>query len=89
MTNLAVDTSQIKVTLPGELYAYLKSKSDRYGLTLAAYVRNLVINDVKDVAIPVFRMSQKRERVALQALRSYQKKQTNEITNINKYLNNL
>ena len=43
----------------------MKSKAQKYGLPLASYVKNLVINDVKDVDIPVFKMSAKREKVTL------------------------
>ena len=89
MTKLATNTSQVKITLSQELYAFLKSKADRLGLTLAAYVRNLVIDDVKDIDMPIFKMSEKREKIAIKALRDYKKGKTKEIGDIDKYLNNL
>lgn len=86
---LNTQTTQIKVTLPDELYLYLKSKAEKFGLNLASYVRYLVINDVKDVDIPVFKMSEKTEKIALKALEDYKNGKTNKIENIDDYLSNL
>lgn len=38
---------QIKVTLPNELYLQVKANADKIGLSVAAYIKNLIINDVK------------------------------------------
>ena len=57
---MSIQTTQVKITLPDELYLLLKSKAQKYGLPLASYVKNLVLNDVKDVDIPVFKMSKQR-----------------------------
>ena len=73
---LNTQTTQIKVTLPDELYLHLKSKAEKLGLNMASYVRHLVINDVKDVDIPVFKMSEKTEKIALKAIKDYQKGKT-------------
>jgi predicted DNA-binding protein len=85
----ATSTSQIKVTLPEQLYTYLKSRADKFGLTLSAYVKNLIIDDVKDMDMPTFKMSEKREKIALKALEDYKKGKTREIANIDECLNNL
>ena len=84
-----VGSGQIKVTLPEQLHIYLRSKADKFGLTLSAYVRNLIIDDVKDVDVPVFRMSAKREKIALDAVDDYKKGKTREINDISEYLNSL
>lgn len=76
-------------SLPEELYWHLKSKADRFGLNLASYVRHLVINDVKDGDIPVFKMSEKREKIALKALDDYEHGRTKEIGNLDKYFDSL
>lgn len=81
--------SQIKITIPEQLYAYLKSKADKFGLTLSAYVKNLIIDDVKDMDMPIFKMSKKREKIALRALDDYRKGKTKKIDNIDEYLNSL
>lgn len=81
--------SQVKITLPEQLHAYLKSKADRFGLTLSAYVKNLIIDDVKDMDMPTFKMSREREKIALQAIDDYKKGKTQMIDNIDEYLNSL
>ena len=82
-------SSQIKITLPNELYMFLKSKADRFGLTMSSYIKNLVINDVQDMDIPVFKMSEKTEKIALKALKDFRVGKTKEIKNIDKYLDSL
>ena len=89
MAMLDTQTTQIKVTLPDELYLYLKSKAEKFGLNLASYIRYLVINDVKDVDIPVFKMSVKTEKRGLQALKEHKEGKTTKIKDIDKYLNDL
>lgn len=84
-----IQATQIKVTLPEELYFHLKSKADKFGLNLASYVRHLVINDVKDSDIPVFKMSQKTEDVALKALDDYTHGKTNRMDTIDSYLESI
>ncbi|NCS97115.1 MAG: hypothetical protein GW762_00785 [Candidatus Pacebacteria bacterium] len=54
---MQTQTTQIRVTLPVQLQGYLQAKANKYGLSLSAYIRNLVINDVQDVEHPVFEMS--------------------------------
>jgi len=82
-------TTQIKVTLPEELYLHLKSKAEKFGLGLASYMRHLVINDVKDVDIPVFRMSEKTEKRGFQALKEHKEGKTTKVVNIDEYFDNL
>ena len=78
--------SQIKITLPEQLYAYLKSRADKFGLTISSYVKNLIIDDVKDLDIPTFKMSKNREQIALKALKDFEENKSRKIDDINKYL---
>lgn len=86
---LSTQTTQIKITLPDELYLHLKSKAEKFGLNLASYVRHLVINDVKDVDIPIFKMSEKTEKIAIKAIEDYKNGKTHKIGNIDNYFSNL
>lgn len=54
---MQTQTTQVRVTLPVQLQGYLQVKANKYGLSLSAYIRNLVINDVRDVDYPIFEMS--------------------------------
>ena len=81
--------SQIKVTLPNELYLHLKSKAEKIGLSAASYIRYLVIDDVKDIDISTFRMNDDNEKIALKAIEDYKKGKTKKINNINTYFDSL
>jgi len=84
-----IQATQVKVTLPDELYLHLRSKAEKFGLSLASYIRHLVINDVKDIDIPIFKMSKKREEIALKALEDYRSGKTTALKNVDDYFNNL
>lgn len=86
MSNTQTQATQIKITLPDELYLHLRSKAEKFGLNLASYIRHLVINDVKDIDIPVFKMSESREKIALKALEDYKNGKTKAIDNVDDYL---
>jgi len=80
---------QVKITLPDELYLHLRSRAERFGLNLATYIRNLIINDVKGIDVPVFKMSEEREKIALKALEDYKSGETKVIDSLDNYLTNL
>jgi hypothetical protein len=61
------NTVQLRVTLPSELQAYLQTKANKFGLNMSAYVKNLIINDVKDVPYPVFEASAQVEKAYKEA----------------------
>ena len=84
-----IQSTQVKITLPDKLYLHLKSKAEKFGLNLASYIRHLVINDVKDVDIPVFKMSEKTEKRGLQALKEHEEGKTTKVDNIDEYFDNL
>lgn len=54
---MQTQTTQIRVTLPVQLQGYLQTKADKFGLGLSAYIKNLIIDDVKDVEYPIYQMS--------------------------------
>lgn len=87
MSNSAA--TQIKVTLPQEISFRLKSKAESLGLGLSSYIRHLVINDVKALEIPTFKMSERREKIALKALEDYKKGKTRTIKDWDKYMSGL
>jgi predicted DNA binding CopG/RHH family protein len=86
---MASDVTQIKVTIPNPLLDYLASKAGKFGLTLSAYVKHLIVNDVKDMDYPTYQMSEKTEKVMEQALKDYKAGKAKEITDIDKFLNSL
>jgi len=80
-------TSQIKISLPHPLYDYLSSKASKFGLTLSSYVKNLIINDVKDLDFPAFKASAKIEQSYKNALS--ERDQAIEISDLDTYFKNL
>ena len=76
-------TSQLRITIPTQIQDLLYSKSDRYGLSMSTYVKNLIINDVKDESIPTFKMNPKLEKIAVQALKDYKEGKIHSIKNLN------
>jgi predicted DNA-binding protein len=66
-----MSSTQLKVTLPLNLFDYLQAKTKKFGLSTSAYLRYLIIKDVKDMEIPEFSMSESTEKTALQALKDF------------------
>jgi hypothetical protein len=90
MSNIALTPSvQIKITLPVQLQEFVQSKAEKYGLSVASYIRHLVLDDVKDMEMPVFKMSEKTEKVVEQALEEHSQGKTHEINDIDKFLETL
>jgi len=79
------DVTQIKVTLPDPLMDFLASKAGKFGVTVSSYVKNLILNEVKDMDFPVYPMSEKTEALGLQAIEDYKAGKTKEIKNIDEY----
>lgn len=65
---MATEVTQIKVTLPNPLLNYLTSKAGKFGLTVSAYVKYLIINDVKDMEFQVYRKGKRTRRVGIKGL---------------------
>lgn len=55
---MQAQTTQIRVTLPIQLQSYLQAKAGRFGLSLSTYVKNLIIDDVKRVENPPYKLSE-------------------------------
>ena len=80
-------TTQIRVTLPIELQGYLQAKAGKFGLSMASYIKNLIINDVKDVEYPVMQVSERTEQAYKKALKERDK--AIEVTDIDTYFDSL
>ena len=80
---------QVKVTLPEETYLLVKNNASRLGLNPASYLRHLVINDSWDKRLPVFKMTQKQEKVLEKALEDHKNGKTIRIDNIDQFFDNL
>ncbi len=84
---MQAQATQIRVTLPVQLEGYLQAKASKFGLSLSAYVKNLIINDVKDVEYPVFEASKSTEQSYAQALK--ERDRAIEVDDVETFLNTL
>lgn len=58
---------QIKVSLSPELKSLVKSRAQRIGVPVTQYVKNLIINDVKQY--PIYQVDEETERRIGQSLK--------------------
>jgi hypothetical protein len=62
-----MQTVQLKVTLPVQLQDFLRSRAQKYGLTMSSYVKNLIVDDIKAMDAPIYQASNKTEEAYQQA----------------------
>lgn len=84
---MSTAVTQIKISLPDPLYDYLSSKAGKFGLTLSSYVKNLIIDDVKNMDYPVYQASNKTEESYKKALQ--ERNQATEVNDVDKYFKTL
>lgn len=46
-----MSTIQLKVTLSKQLHSILQKRAQTIGLTMSSYVKNLIIDDIKDTSL--------------------------------------
>jgi len=86
-SHMQVQNAQLRVTLPVQLQSYLQVKANKLGLSLSSYVKNLIINDVRDIAYPSFPTSDLMKKWYKQALK--ERNQAVEVGDLDEYFNNL
>ena len=82
-------TTQLKVTLPLRLYDYLESRARRFGLTMSAYIKHLILDDVKDQDMPTYPMSPATEMTALKALADHRRGNTKKLGSVASFLKDI
>jgi len=84
-----MNSTQLKVTIPLQLYDYVQAKTQRFGLTMSAYLKHLILEDVKDMEIPEFTMSKSTEETALKALKEFRSGKTKTARSVDDLMNSL
>jgi len=82
-----MSTIQLKVTISDRLQALLKNQAEQIGLSMAAYVKNLIIEDVKKNDWPSHRASEAIEKSYSRAIKN--KKTATKVNDLNDFFNNL
>jgi hypothetical protein len=83
---MQAQTVQLRVTLPAQLQAFLQTKASRFGLNMSAYVKNLIINDVKNVDYPVYQASQATEKAYKEAKKAEKDNTLIKVGDLKKFL---
>lgn len=81
--------AQIKLNLPLALKEYLESKANKFGMPIAAYVKHLIMNDVKDMQYPEFELSERSEKAYKRALKAQKEGKLVSVDNIDEFFKNL
>jgi antitoxin component of RelBE/YafQ-DinJ toxin-antitoxin module len=84
-----MSSTQLKVTLPAQLYDYIQARTQRFGLTMSAYLKYLILEDIKHMEIPEFTMSQSTEKTGLKALKDFRSGRTKKIRSVDDFINSL
>lgn len=82
-------STQLKVTLPLRLYDFLESRARRFGLTMSAYIKHLILDDVKDEEVPTYPMSSTTEMTALNALADHRRGKTRKLGDVEALLHKI
>lgn len=82
-----MSTVQLKVTISDRLQVLLKNQAENLGLSMAAYVKNLIIEDIKKNDFPSKIASQKIEKSYGVAVKN--KKSAKKIDNLDEFFTNL
>lgn len=86
---MVTQQAQIKLNLPLALKEYLESKANKFGIPIAAYVKHLIMNDVKDMQYPTFELSERSEKAYKSALKAQKEGKLVSVDNIDKFFKNL
>ncbi len=84
---MSTQTIQLRVTLPVELQRYLKVKASRFGLNMSSYIKNLILNDVKDIQTPIMKASEYTENAYQQALK--ERRSADKVQNLQDFFEKL
>lgn len=82
-----MSTIQLKVTLSRQLHALLQKRAQTIGLTMSSYVKNLIFDDIKDMAFSEQLVSEQVENNYQEAIKN--KKKSIKVTNLKDTLDSL
>ena len=82
-----MSTIQLKVTLSKQLHALLQKRAQTIGLTMSSYVKNLIVDDIKDLAFSEQDASKQLEESYQDAIKN--KNKAIKVVNLKETLDNL
>ena len=66
---ISTNTTQIKLNIPVSLKEQVEEIAKSFGYTVSAYIRHLVLSDVVERKYPVYRASERTEKIANKAIK--------------------
>ena len=81
--------AQIKITLPVTMKDFLESKANKFGMPIAGYVKNLILNDIKEMDYPTYQASTSTEEAYKKALEEYDTGKIIKVDDIDKFFDEL
>ena len=85
--SMITQQTQIKLNLPLALKEHLESRARKFGMSLAAYVRHLILKEVEEMEYPTFEASERTEKKARKALK--EKDKSILVTDVHSFFKNL
>ncbi|MBP6989197.1 hypothetical protein KBB48_00295 [Candidatus Shapirobacteria bacterium] len=79
--------AQIKLSLPMNIKKFAKSKANKYGLTLAGYIRYLLISEMRVKQYPKYELTARSKRNLEEAMKNFDKSVV--IDNVDKFFDKL
>ena len=81
--------AQIEINIPLTMKDYLESKANKFGMPVAGYIKNLILNDIKDMDYPTYQASKSTEEAHEKALQEYDAGKTIKVNDIDKFFDEL
>jgi len=81
--------TQIKLSLPIDVKTFAKKKARKYGLTLAGYIRYLLINEIRVEEYPVYTPTERVERAVARARKAEKEGKLVRVDNMEEFFKKL
>lgn len=65
-----IQYSQLKLNLPMPMKLYVDKRANKFGMTIAAYIKHLIARDIEDKEYPVYQASEKVEKAYKKAMKN-------------------
>lgn len=87
--NIQSSQIQLKISLSGQLNDLLESKAAQLGVPVTQFVKHLILKEVENEEYPTFKMSERTERRARQALKDYEEGKAVIVDDVDKFFKEL
>jgi len=68
---------------------YIESKAHKFGMTIASYVKHLILKDIEGMEYPAYNASEQTEKAYKKSLEEHKAGKSNKVKNIDKFFDEL